>query len=97
MVRTHFAVDSAQSLEIIFHKIPQANGFQKVSLPSLDTTINTNGDISLLAHRTTEAPILILGSHMCQSIGQVVELAPIEQFLRHVVLQPQDLGNLHLN
>jgi hypothetical protein len=34
---------------------------------------------------------------MCKSVAQIVELAAVKQFLRHVVLQPQHLGYLHLD
>lgn len=34
---------------------------------------------------------------MSQCIRQIVKLALIKKFLGHVVLQPQDLGDLHLN
>lgn len=34
---------------------------------------------------------------MCESVAQIVELAAVEQLLRHIVLQPQHLRYLHLD
>lgn len=34
---------------------------------------------------------------MGQGVGQIVELAAIEQLWRHVVLEPENLGDLHLD
>lgn len=69
----------------------------KVFLPALDTAVYANGDETLLADGTAEAARLVTGSQMSKSVCQVIKLAAVEQLRGHVVLEPQNLGDLHLD
>lgn len=66
-------------------------------MPAFDTSVNTNGNETLLADYTAEASSLTARSNVCERVSQVVELATVEELLGHIVLQPQDFGDLHLN
>lgn len=92
----HF-VNTAHALEVVLAEIAQANLIEKVLLPALYAAINTNRYVTLLTNGTAEAAGLATGCHVCESISEIVELALVEQLLGHVVLEPEDLGNLHLN
>ena len=50
----------------------------------------------MLADHAAETSLLITGSYMLERICKIVELASVEQLRRHVVLQPQYFGHLHL-
>lgn len=51
----------------------------------------------MFANSGAEAAGILASGHFRQSISKVVEVALGEELWRHVVLQPQDLGHLHLN
>ena len=51
----------------------------------------------MLANHAAEAALFIARCHVGESVCQVIELASGELFRRHVVLQPQHLGDLHFN
>lgn len=95
--QAHHPVDSAHALEVILCQISESNILQEILLPSLHTAINTDRDIPLLADHTAEAALFVAGCNVCQSIRQIVELALVKHLLGHMVLEPQDLGDLHLN
>lgn len=96
-MKTYHSVDTTHTLEIILSQVSQPNCLKKVLLPPLLTPINTYGNISLLTNSATKAPRLIPRSKMRQRIPQVIKLALPPQLLRHVVLQPKSLWNLHFN
>lgn len=93
--RAHYSIYSSHSLEVIFNKIPQANFLQEVILPPLDTPINPHGHISLLADDAAEAALLIASCYVRQCVGKVEKLAAIEKMFGHVVLEPENLRDLH--
>jgi hypothetical protein len=66
-------------------------------LPSFDTAVNTDWNEPLLADYTAVTSAFASSSQMCECVSQIVELAAVEELLRHVVLQPQHLWNLHLD
>ena len=92
----YYSIDSTYSLEVVFGQIAQPNLSQEILLPTLHTAINTHRDISLLADDAAETSLLITCGYMLERICKIVELASVEQFRRHVVLQPQYFGHLHL-
>lgn len=51
----------------------------------------------MFANGRAEAAGVLSGGHLGQSVSQVVEVALGEELRRHVVLEPQNLGHLHLN
>lgn len=69
----------------------------KVLLPAFNAPIDPDGDVTLLAHGAAEAARLFARSNMCQRVGKVVELAAGEELGRHVALEPENLGHLHLD
>ena len=95
--KAHHPVDTTHALEVVLHQILQSDLFQEILLPALDAAVHAHRDIALLTDDAAEAPLLISGSNVGQRIGKVKELALIKDFLGHVVLQPQDLGDLHFN
>lgn len=97
MIRQYHFINTTHSLEVVLADVAQANLSEEVFLPALDTAVNTHGDVSLLADGTAEATSLTSCSHVGESISQVVELALVEQFFGHVVLEPENLGDLHFN
>jgi len=90
-------IDTTHALKVVLAEILKTNLLQEVLLPSLDGSIDTDWDITLLAYNRAEAASLGASGHVGKSISQVVELATVEQLLWHVVLQPQDLWNFHLD
>ncbi len=94
--RTHYPVHSTQSHEIVFCEFRQTDLSQEIFLPSLDAAVNPNWDKSLLAHGAAKAPSFCARGHVCQSVDQVVELTPIKELFRHIILQPQNFGDFHL-
>ena len=95
--RTHLAMDTTESLKVVLCEFSEADGLQEIALPALGTAVDPDWDMALLADNAAPASVLIASRHMRKSVCQVVEFAFVEEFLRHVVLQPEDLGNLHLN
>jgi hypothetical protein len=91
------AVDSSETSAVVFDQILKTNVFEEVLLPALLAAIDTDRDVALLADSRTEAASILASSHLSQSIAQIVEVAFRKQLWGHVVLQPQDLGHLHLN
>lgn len=94
---TNHFIDAAHAFEVILTELLQANLFQKVLLPALDTAVYAHGHKSLLTHDTAETPRLAARRHMRQCIREIIELALIEHLLRHVVLQPQHFWDFHLD
>jgi len=92
----HF-VDASHALEVVFTEVFKANFLEEVLLPALHTAVDADRHESLLADYTAKAPCLTASSQMCKSVRQVVKLAAVEELFWHVVLQPQDLGNFHLD
>lgn len=95
--KAHHPIDSSHPFEIIFHQILQPNFLQEVFLPALDTSIYTNRDEALLTDHTAETPLLVPSCDMGQGIGQIIEFTLVEELLGHVVLQPKNLGDFHLD
>ena len=93
----HHPIDAADSLKVVLHQVLESNLPVEILLPPLDAPVDANGHVPLLAHRTTEAPRLPARSKVRQRIREIVELAPRKQLRRHIPLQPQHLGHLHLN
>jgi len=90
-------VDTTHALEVVLAKILKTDLLQKVLLPTLDGSVDADWDVSLLTDNRAKAASLGASSHVGKCVSQVVELATIKELLWHVVLQPQDLWNLHLN
>jgi len=90
-------VDASHALEVVFCEVLEANFLEKVVLPALDTAVDTDRDKALLADDTAEAAGLTTSGNVCEGVGQIVELAPVEELLGHVVLEPKNLWNLHFN
>lgn len=90
-------VDTTHALEVVLAKILKTDLLQKVLLPSLDGSVDSDWNVTLLTYNRAEAASLGAGGHVGKSISQVVELAAVEQFLWHMVLQPQDFWNFHLD
>ena len=97
MKKANHPVDAADTLEVVLSQLAQADGGVKVFLPALDTAINADRDKALLADGAAKAAGLRARGHVCEGIGQIVELAARKLLGRHVVLEPQDLGHLHLD
>ena len=95
MKQAYDSVDTSHADEVVLTQILQSDLLQKVFLPAFDAAVNTNRHVALLADYAAEAPLLVSGSHMGQGICQVVELAPLEQFWVHVILEPEHLGYFH--
>lgn len=95
--RAHHPIDTSHALEIILDQFSQADGLIKIFLPTLDATVHADGHKPLLADSATVASGLGASRHMCQGIGEVVKLAPVEQLGSHVVLEPKNLGHLHFD
>src|SRR5687768_17301762 len=95
--KAHHPVHATHALEVVLDQVAETNLLVKVLLPTLDTAINTNRDETLLTNGATEAPSLVASRQMGQSIRQIVKLALVPQLRRHVVLEPESLGDLHLD
>src|SRR2546430_13960050 len=95
--RAHHPVNPTHSLEVVLCEVSQADRLIEILLPALNTTVNADRNIALLAHSATEAPRLIASRQMRQRISQIVKLATVKQLGRHVVLQPEHLWDFHLN
>lgn len=93
----HHPVDATHALKVILHQIAETDRLVKVFLPALDASVDTNGDKALLADGAAVASGIIASRHVCEGIGQIVKLALIKQLRWHVVLEPEDLRDLHLN
>lgn len=96
-VKANHPVYTTHALEVIFAQFLQTNLLQEIVLPALNAAIYTNGHEALLADNTAEAASLVARGHVSQGVSQVVELALVEKLLRHVVLEPKDLGDFHLD
>lgn len=88
---------ASNSLEVILDQISEADGLIEILLPALDAAVDTDGHETLLADSAAVASGLVASGHVGQGIGQVVKLAPIEHLSGHVVLEPENLGHLHLD
>jgi hypothetical protein len=97
MKKAHHPIDTTHLLEIVLGKVAEANIMVEIFLPALDTTINAYRDIALLANNTAVATSFVASGQVCESICKIVELGTLEQLGRHVVLEPEDLGHLHLD
>ncbi len=95
--RAHHPVNASHALEIILDEISEANLVVKIFLPALDAAINADGNVALLANGAAEAARLVAGSQVSKGIRQIVKLAAGKEIGRHVVLEPEDLGDLHLD
>lgn len=69
----------------------------EILLPTLDAPVDADGDVALLADSAAEAAGLKIRGQVRQRVRQVVELAAVEELGGHVLLEPQDLGDLHLH
>ena len=90
-------IDTSHTLEVVLAEILKTDLLQKVLLPSLDGSVNADWNVALLADDGAKAASLGASGHVGKSVSQVVELATVKELLWHVVLQPQDFWNLHLN
>ena len=90
-------MNTSHFLKIVLGQVAQPNGLKEILLPALLAVVNANRDISLLADSAAEATSLIPSSQMSESITQIVKLASRKLLGGHIVLEPQDLGDLHLN
>lgn len=95
--RAYNSVHTAHAPKVVFSKIFQSDILKEIFLPALLTSIHTNGNIALLADSAAKASVLIARGQVRQRISQIIELAAVEQLLGHIVLEPQHLGNLHLD
>jgi hypothetical protein len=91
------SVDPSKTSAVVFDQVLKTNVLEEVLLPTLLAAVDTNRDVALLADGRTEATGVLTSGHLGQSIAQVVEVALCKQLWGHVVLQPKDLGHLHLN
>lgn len=69
----------------------------KVLLPALDTAVHADGDVALLTDGAAEAAGLVASGQVGEGIRQVVKLAAGKEIGGHVVLEPEDLGDLHFD
>lgn len=97
MKKAHHPVNTTHTLEIVLNKVFEPNRRQEVILPALNAAVNADRNVSLLADGAAEAPCLVASSHVRERISEIVELAAVKELLGHVVLEPQDLGNFHLD
>lgn len=95
--QAHHPVDAAKALEVVLHKILEADLLEEVFLPALDATIYAHRHVALLAHHRAETPLFVACGKMLQGIRQVIKFASIKELFRHVVLEPEHLGDFHLN
>jgi hypothetical protein len=95
--QAHHPVDSAHAFEVVLDQVIKPNGCVEVLLPALDTAVDTDWYETLLAYGAAKASRFVPGRQMGEGIAQIVELAAVEELGRHMVLQPQDLGDLHFN
>lgn len=95
--KAHHPIDTTHLFEIVLGKFAEANIMVEIFLPALDTAINAYRDKALLANNTAVATSFIASGQVCESICKIVELGTLEQLGRHVVLEPEDLGHLHLD
>jgi hypothetical protein len=91
------SVDPSKTSAVVFDQVLKTNVLEEVLLPTLLAAVYANRDVALLANGRTETAGILASGHLGQSIAQVVEVALCEELRGHVVLQPQDLGHLHLN
>ena len=69
----------------------------KVLLPALDAAVDADGDIALLTDNAAVAASLVAGGQVCESISKIIKLGALKGLGRHVVLEPEHLGHLHLD
>lgn len=93
----YHTIHTSHAPEVVLGQVAEADLLEEVLLPTLGTSIDAHGDVALLADGAAEAPRLATGGDVGQGICQVVEFATVEQLLRHVVLQPESFGDLHLD
>ena len=93
----HHLINATHSLEVVLNKVIQANSVIEVLLPALYTAIHTDWDISLLADGAAEAAALVTRSNMGEGIAEVVKLGSCKELRRHVVLEPENLWDLHFD
>jgi len=94
---TYQAIDAAQAPAVVLGQIFKSNLLEEVLLPAPLTAVDADRHVSLFANGRAEATSVLSGSHLSQSVSQVVEVTLGEELRRHVVLEPQNLGHLHLN
>ena len=51
----------------------------------------------MLTDHAAEASLFVARSNVRQGIPQIIELASVKELLGHVVFEPKNLGDLHLN
>ena len=95
--RLYYSIDSTHALEVVFSEVLEPDLLQEIFLPAFHRAVNTDGDIALFANHGAEAALLIASGKVLKSICQVIELAAIEELFRHVVFEPEHLGDLHLD
>jgi len=94
---TYHPIDPSQALEVVLGQLAEADLAEEILLPAFDAAVDADGDIPLLADDAAEAALLVARGDVGEGVGQVVELAAVEELRGHVVLEPQDLGDLHLD
>lgn len=90
-------MNSAYPLAVVLAQFLETNLDQEVLLPAFNTSIHADRNVSLLANGAAETPSLRACRQMRQGVGQIVEFACCKQLRGHVVLEPKDLGHLHLD
>lgn len=84
--------------EIVFFEVTKSNGLKEVLRPSTgDAALRVIRQISLLADKAAQASRLTTGRNMSERIGQVIELVSCKCLSRHIIFQPQDFRDLHLD
>jgi len=92
----HF-VNTSHALEVVIAQILQSNLLEKIFLPPFHAPIDPDRNKSLLANDTAIASSIASSGQVGEGIAKIVELAAVEDFFWHVVLQPQNFRNLHLD
>jgi hypothetical protein len=95
--KAHHPIDTTHLFKIVLGKVAEANIMVEIFLPALDTAINAYRYKALLANNTAVATSLVACGQVCESICKIIELGTLKQLGRHVVLEPEDLGHLHLD
>lgn len=90
-------MNTSHSLKVVLGQILEANRLKKVLLPALLTIVNADRDISLLADCAAEATGLITSGQVGKRVAQIVKLAAGKLLCRHIILEPKNLGDLHLD
>lgn len=90
-------MDATDAFEIVLDQVPKAYGLVKILLPAFDAAIDTNRHKSLFADGAAIATGFVTSGQMCQRVCEVIKLAPVKKFRRHVILEPEHLWYLHLD